>query len=892
MMPKPPRRTTVRPDSSDAPPAAADRLDEYRRKRDFTATPEPTPGSSHPAPPEGKKTELAFVVKKHDATRMHYDLRLEIAGTMASWAVPKGPSYDPQVKRLAVETEDHPMEYATFEGRIPDGSYGAGDMLVWDRGTYETIPPGNEEAMRAAGNLKLRLFGEKLHGEWHVVRTGRQGDHKKPQWLLFKAKDAFADPSLDIVKERPESLVSGKSATRGPLRHGASSTGKSARDLLLHMGEVAKATLAPIGDPSTYLYEIKFDGYRILAGKAGDDVRLYTRKQNDWTDRFQPIADAVHRLAAREAVIDGEACVVDDAGRPSIEALQRWLGDRGVYAGGRHRSGALRPNHQAVADERPPGQLAFAAFDLLWLDGRDLRPRPIEERRELLEALLRGAPPPLSYSTSLGGDVDAIARAALEAGLEGLVAKKKGSPYPSGPTSSWAKIRFELRQDCAIVGYLPMEGSSAMGSLLLGVYEGGELVYAGRVGTGFDTRQRRDFARRLDAARVTSPPVKDPLVLPGDIWARPEMVCEIGFHGWSRDGLVWHPRFLALRPDKAPEDCVRDVSRDTRDAHRVPFPAAARQEAAAPSPAPRADVPLSNPDKVLYPRDGIAKRDIYAYYTDIAEVMLPHLRGRPIHMQRWPHGIDQAEWFQHATPPKAPAFVRSVPFARSEEKAFQKGEREKNRVIVENVETLQWLANLAALTLHQWPSHAPPSAVTLEAMLTAFDQPDYSVIDLDPGDGTWAELVCVALAVRTLLDAIGLESVVKTSGKRGLHIVVPLAPGYTHAEATGFAEQIARAVAKVLPHLCTVERIKEKRGGRLYVDYGQNGWGRTIVAPYTLRAEGGAPVSCPLLWSEVDEKLDPRALNLRTVRARIDRHGDLFAGALRGTGKIPATRTS
>jgi bifunctional non-homologous end joining protein LigD len=844
--------TTARPDRDETQGQPQDPLAAYRQKRDFSVTPEPLPSSS-PALTEKEKKEaegLEFVVQKHDATRMHYDLRLEIRGAMASWAVPKGPSFDPGVKRLAVETEDHPMEYNRFEGRIPNGSYGAGDVLLWDRGTYTTVPPGQEQAMRAKGHIAFRLFGEKLSGEWHLIKTHRKGDGEGDasarQWLLFKAKDTFADPARDVVTERPESVTSGRSATRGPRRVGASMAGKSASGLLDAVGEPMRATLtSQLHQPDSYLYEIKYDGYRLLAGRAGSEVRLRTRAGNDWTPRFQVIADAIAKLDVRECVLDGEACIVDPNGRPSFADLQAWL-----------------------AGERVAGKLAFAVFDLLWLDGRDVRQVPIEERKELLEALLAHAEPPLSLSRAVAGSLEQIASVAKASGLEGLVAKKKGSAYVAGSSSAWIKIKFDRRQDCAIIGYIPLSGTKdEVGALLLGVVDpDGALHYAGRVGTGFDARTRKELARLIDPDVVKAPAALDAPRTKDARWSTPKLVCEIRFANWTRDHSARAPSFLGLREDKRPMECVREEEKLDLIPTKHPKP---------PEPRP-SSVKLSNPEKVLYPRDGITKRDIFDYYTQIAPVMLPHLTGRPLTLQRWPDGIDGEEWYQQNAPPKVPAFVRLVDV----------GEKHgnKKRIVADTLETLQWLANLASLTIHQWASHIPPDVTGNEAGIVALGEPDYSILDLDPGEGPFSHLVAVAKAIHTLLDGIKMPSAIKTSGKRGVHIVVPVARGATHDEATAFAEKIARAVAKVLPDISTVERMKAKREGKLYIDYLQNGEGRTIVAPYTLRALDGAPVSAPLAWDEVNDELDPRAFTMPVVLERVSRRGDLFAAAL-GPGK-------
>jgi bifunctional non-homologous end joining protein LigD len=845
--------------------ATTGRLATYEAKRRFDVTPEPRSSQAEASP--DKKTAGTtgeFVVQKHDARRLHYDFRLEIEGAMASWAVPKGPSYDPAVKRLAVQTEDHPMAYNAFEGRIPEGQYGAGDVLIWDRGTYETVPPGKERAMLDKGHLHVRLFGEKLVGEWHLVKTsGRGGGDDGAggsglgQWLFFKAKDKQADPAYDVVAERPESVVSGRQGTRGPRRVSASSTGESARSLLAAVGEPMLATATTsITDPASWLFEIKYDGYRLFACKAGDEVRLYTRKGHDWTDRFRPIAQAVAQLPARECVVDGEACVVDEQGRPSFQALQRWLG---VYA-----------SKEDEADDGP-ARLGFAAFDLLWLDGRDVRSEPIEARRELLEKLLPAAAAgaPLSYSRAVTGDIVELVRAAREGGLEGLMAKRKGSRYVAGRSTQWLKLRFDRRQECAILGWIPMSGAAdMMGALVLGVVEDGKLVYAGRVGTGFDDRERKALAGRLEPDRIDAPAAENVPKTKEAHWVTPKLVCDCGFHEWTSDGSMRHPKFVGLREDRSPMECIKDGDMERLPPKHEP-PAHVRKDG------PK----LSNPTKVLFPRDGYTKQDVWDYYTAIAPVMLPLIAGRPLTMQRYPDGIDGEEWYQQNAPEKSPSWVRLVDAGPRHD--------HKKRIVCDDLDTLQWLSNLAALTLHQWCSHVPPGATSRAAIDHAMALPDYVVLDLDPGDGPWSHLVEVAHHVKTLLDALKLVSFPKTSGKRGIHVFVPIAPGPTHDQATGFAEQVARAVAKVLPDIATVERMKDKRFGKLYVDYGQNGEGRTVVAPYTIRARDGAVVSTPVTWDEVTDDLDPTKFTIRTVLERVAKRGDPFAGVLTTKQRLP-----
>jgi len=806
----------------------------YEEKRDFSVTPEPRPD---PAISPSAGSMLRFVVQKHDARRLHYDLRLEVDGAMMSWAVPKGPSYDPNTKRFAVETEDHPLAYNEFEGRIPEGEYGAGDVLVWDSGTYETIPPGVERAMRDKGHFHIRLLGDKLVGEWHLVRIkGRDEDAKARPWLFFKAADRFADPTRDIVEERPESVRSGHVATRGPLSAAGPASsraaGVDARGLLTRIGEPMLASTGALEDAASYLFEIKYDGYRLLAAKAGAEVRLFSRADHDWSDRFGGIVEAVGALAAHDVVLDGEACAIEPDGRPSFHALQRWVGG-----------------------ERGRAVLHFFAFDLLFLDGRDLRALPIEERRRLLSSLLATPPTvgaPIAVSQTLpvppGADVATLLAAIRKANLEGLVAKRRGSPYQNGRSNLWIKIKALRRQEFAVVGYTPLSGTkrSVVGALILALHDGERFQYAGKVGSGFDDRTRSKLAKELDVhlrdTRTVIPdePIKDAR------WVEPTRVVEVSFQEGSPEGKPRFPTFVGMREDKRPEQCVKEAVLEV--------------EEAAPESVPRSvpGVRVTNPDKVLFPRDGITKAEVIEHYARVAPVILPYLKDRPLTLQRWPDGIDDKAWYQQH-PPKTgtPDWLRVI-------------DRDgKRHLIADSLEALRWLGNLAALTLHGWSSRVP----TLHL-------PDWLTLDLDPGDGPWSDVIEVALALRMLLEQLELPSIPKTSGKRGLHVFIPVAPGVTYDDTARLANHLASALARVLPNIATTELPKEKRRGRLYVDALQNAEGRTLVAPYTLRALDGAPVSAPLRWSEVTPKLDPNAFQLRTFQARLDAHGDLFAPAL------------
>jgi bifunctional non-homologous end joining protein LigD len=786
------------------------RLREYQRKRDFRKTPEPPP---KPAPVHAVAT---FMVHKHDASRLHYDLRLEMGGALASWAIPKGPSYDPSVKRLAVQTEDHPLEYGQFEGRIPDGEYGAGDSLIWDRGSYETIPPGQGEAQRQKGHLHIQLNGDKLRGRWHLVRT--RGAAGKPQWLFFKAKDEAADASFDVVASRPESVVSGRRVTRGPERAKVlRAVHPLPEKLLERVFPPMLATLideAP-ADESAFLCENKYDGFRALCALSGGRVAMWSRNQLDLAGRFPAIAKALSRLVVGEAVIDGEAVALDREGVSRFEALQQG------------------------------GESMLYAFDLLWLNGEDLRQRPLEERRELLESLLSNVAAPLALAERLdGGPEKALAKIARQGG-EGIVIKRRGSVYEPKRSRNWLKLKAQNTSELAIVGYTPATNSDQMvGALLLAVNDHGKLRFAGKVGTGFSTKQRRELKRELSAAAVDEPPLKAPRMRDA-IWVEPRLVAQVRFTEWTQDGKLRHPSFQGLRPDKKPEEAVREIA------------------------APQQKVTLTNPDKVLYPESGYTKTDVLGYYQAMGGPLMTALKDRPIAFEQFHDGISKRGIFrQNVTHPQP--WMHLVDTPTSTKKGTAK------HLVPDSPEALAWLAQNNALTVHMWSSRDGHLGM-----------PDWVVFDLDPADGeSFAQVVPVAQALHRLFEEMSLPSLPKTSGKRGLHVLVPLAPGHTHEDAYKFAVRIGEGLASALPQI-TLERPKKERRGRLYFDCVQNGYGKTIIAPYSLRASAGAPVSTPLRWSEVTEKLIPAEFNLKTILERLDRVGDLFATFLSSGVRLP-----
>jgi bifunctional non-homologous end joining protein LigD len=844
-------------------PAA--RLRTYRAKRDFSLTPEPSPESAAPR----ASGSLRFMIHKHDATRLHYDVRLEIDGVLASWAVPKGPSFNPSDKRLAVETEDHPLAYATFEGRIPEGAYGAGDSLIWDTGTYETVPPGQESAQRKKGHLTVEFHGQKLQGRWHLLRTRAQGC--KAQWLMFKSRDEYASDTYDVTVERPESVKSGRAQTRGPERRRARTSPKpSAKPSAKPGRKTSRATspdallekvwppmLARLSTPeeaaeAPHVFEVKYDGFRALAAISGGKVRMQSRNAIDLAPRFPALVQALTKLKVREAVLDAEVVALDPKGRSRFQLLQNAREDASV-------------------------EQRFVAFDLLWLDGEDLRDRPLEERRELLERVMAGVQLPLQLAERIDLPQDKALAEARRRGWEGLIAKRLGSTYTGSRSSDWLKLKVLAGQEVALLGYLPItNGKPQIGSLILGVHAPDGFHEVGKVGTGFDTKTRTRLKQLLDKDRVRAPAAPDARPWKDAVWVKPRLVANVNFTEWTEDGRLRHPVFQGLRDDKSPEEVVRErpstqvrktraAAAEARGTRRVSRSLAART-AAAPVTS-TTDELLTHPERVLYPDDGLTKADVFEYYRSVAPVLLPVLRDRPLALQRWPAGIHAPGFFRQGNP-DLPDWAPTM--------RIQHLGKVLPHVNVVSEEVLLLLANRSALTLHMWSSHRP-----------RLDSPDWVVFDLDPGKGGWDSVITVALALREHLEELGLESVPKTSGKRGLHVLVPVARGLTYERTQAFADAVVGLLEQELGDIATTERSIAKRGGRLYLDAGQNARGKTVVAPYSLRGVDGAPFSAPLEWSEVTRKLDPKSFNLRTLARRLDAVGDLFAPALSSQQKLP-----
>lgn len=819
----------------------ADRLDSYRRKRDPGRTPEPF----GPVRPDSGGARL-FVVQQHAARRLHWDFRLELHGTLRSWAVPKGPSADPAEKRMAIEVEDHPIEYADFEGSIPKGNYGAGSVIVWDRGWWRAVE--DPDAGYVAGKLLFELGGYKLRGEWTLVRT-----RSAREWLLLKHRDGWADPGglrpfpdVSVLSGRTLEEVEGGSgralealeraaregAPRGPVRP----------------SEVAPMLAQPADAPfraAGWLFELKYDGYRLLAWKEGARVTLRYRRGGDATALFPEVARAVAALPVEEALLDGELVVLDASGRPDFQALQgRAREDRGAEIG-------------AASITRPA---TLFVFDLLAAGGLDLRPLPLVQRKAVLAAL---APRlgPVRYADHVETEGEALFREVTARGLEGIVAKRSEAPYRAGRSPAWVKIRTARTGDFAVVGFTaPAQGRTGFGALHLAARGADGLRYAGRVGTGFDEPLLRELHGRLAGRVVPAPACGGELPSgKGQRWVAPELVAEVRFKEWTREGVLRQPVFIRLRDDKrldeidAPPAPLSPNEGDAWSRGRL------EREPPPPAPAPDAgphEIEISNPAKIYFPRDQITKGELVDYYRTIAPVMLPLLRDRPVVLTRFPDGIDGKSFFQKDTSLARPAWLRTVT-VRSEE-----ADRDLELALLDDAEGLAWAANMGAI-----PIHVPASRAG------SIERPDWLVVDLDPKEAPFAHVVRLARAIHALCDDLGLPSFPKTSGQAGLHVLVPTGGQLTHEQARTLALLLCRAIEATHGGIATTARTIASRGGRVYLDALQNGAGKTIAAPYCVRPRDGAPVSTPLRWGEVNGRLDPARFTIRTVPARLRRLG-------------------
>jgi bifunctional non-homologous end joining protein LigD len=833
-------------------------LDDYNRMRDFAATPEPAAKRKR----SSAKTAhaLQYCIQKHDATRLHYDFRLELDGALKSWAVPKGPCLDPKVKRLAVHVEDHPLDYATFEGSIPEGHYGAGDVIVWDRGVW--IPQGDVHEAYEKGRLKFELRGEKLAGLWNLVRTHMPG--KQEQWFLIKHQDDAARPEneYDVVQAEPDSVLSDRTIV--PKRRGkaadakavkppeepakSKSTKKTGKTTL--SGAVAGplpetlkpelATLVESAPDGDWLYEIKFDGYRVMARIDNGDVRLITRNGHDWTHKLPKQAEALAGLGLESAWLDGEMVVANEQGVPDFQALQN------------------------AFDAGSSGKIAYYLFDLPYLNGMDLRKVPVEERRAALAAVLEpNEDPLLRFSDSFEETPEALLNSACQMRMEGLIGKRQGSAYVSRRSSDWIKLKCKNRQEFVVVGFSDPKGArSAFGALLLGLHDvdSGELRYAGKVGTGFNETTLKSIYQQLlpletKKAAVVNPPTG--YDAKGVHWLKPELLAEVAFAEMTKEGSVRHAVFHGLRNDKPAKAITQELPKSVKktaakdDAEPAPAKAKTKAKPKTTQSPTTLDgkVRITHPERVIDASSGTTKMQLAEYYASVADFILPELADRPVALVRAPDGIAGELFFQ-----KNPERL-AIPGITSLDKDLTG----QPVMIINNAEALIGAVQMSTVELHTWNG----TSVDL-------DKPDRFVLDLDPDPALpWKSMVEATQLTLSVLDELGLKAFLKTSGGKGIHIVVPITRKLGWDEVKGFSHAIVSHMAKLLPDRFSAVSGPKNRVGRIFIDYLRNGLGATTICAYAARTREGLPVSVPIYREEVAELKGANLWNVHNVHERL-----------------------
>ncbi|MBH3338289.1 DNA ligase D [Pseudomonas mendocina] len=807
---------------------------EYNRKRNFEQTSEPR---EQPRKRRSKAGALRFVVQKHDARRLHYDFRLELDGTLKSWAVPKGPSLDPTQKRLAVHVEDHPLDYASFEGSIAEGNYGAGDVIVWDHGIWQ--PQGDPAAAYKAGKLKFTLVGEKLAGDWTLVRTRLRGSSDKEQWLLIKERDDTARPSdeYDIVEAQPQSVISG-ALVGGPSktakRKAPAKPARSRKAQAEFPDSLAPqlATLAERPPEGDWLYEVKFDGYRILARVRGDEVRLFTRNGHDWTERLPQQAKALAKLGLSDSWLDGEVVALNEQGLPDFQQLQN------AFDIGRSHD------------------LIYYLFDAPFLNGEDMREAPLETRRGKLKTALGSTRrSPLRFSEAFTAHHRDIVESACAMSLEGVIGKRSGSLYVSRRSADWIKLKCRLRQEFVIVGYTKLQGSrSGFGALLLAVNEAEGLRYAGRVGTGFGEASLKALHEQLRKLARDKSPLERKLTAAqarGVSWVEPQLVGEVEFAEWTREGIVRQASFIALRSDKPAAQIVREHP-------RAPGAAAEKQTKKAKSSRKSsakpvvAGVPISNPQRVIDPESSTTKLQLAQFYADIADWLLPYLRKRPVSLVRAPDGVEGEQFFQkHAE-------RLAIPNIKHLDPKLDPGHA--RLMEIDSVPALVGAAQMGCIEFHRWG-----------ATSDRIETPDHFVLDLDPDPALpWRSMLEATRLTLSVLDELGLQAFLKTSGGKGMHIIVPLARHADWDTVKGFAKALAQFMAKQLPERFTATSGPRNRVGKIFIDYLRNGRGASTVSAYSVRARPGLPVSVPIARDELDGLRSAQQWTVANLQQRLD----------------------
>ncbi|EHQ30096.1 DNA ligase D [Mucilaginibacter paludis] len=884
-------------------------LDKYVEKRDFTKTAEPKAGKS------ADKDKLMFVIQKHDASHLHYDFRLEMGGVLKSWAVPKGPSTDPKNKRLAMMVEDHPFDYRNFEGIIPQGEYGGGTVIVWDEGTYEPIEEIKGKKAQEkhllqqlkSGSLKIKLHGKKLEGEYALVKTHGMGENG---WLLIKHKDAYA--SADDITKDDKSVLSGKtiegiektgdkvwlhgheedlekpkkvSKKKAPEPAadlaGNDSGDAEAPDVAALLKKAKKASIPrgikpmlatlvdePFDDPD-WVYEVKWDGYRALSLINKGEVEMLSRNNKDFNEKFYPIYQALLKWKI-DIVVDGEVLVLNEQGISNFGDLQNW---------------------RSEAD----GELTYYIFDVLWYDGKNLMDLPLSQRQAILKEIIPTNDDRIRLSKVFKASGTEFFSAAERMGLEGIIAKKASSTYSPGLRSNeWLKIKVHKRQEVIIAGYTRNQDTSKQfSSLLLGVYQDGVLQYVGKVGTGFSDKLQKEMIAQFKPLVTdkspfdTIPDVNKPSRFRPNppkakaTWLKPELVCEVAFSEVTSDGVFRHPSFQGMRIDKKAKEVVRETAIPTEQVMEQTEKKTGTHAEAIKPPKEKGRKTLLNPteetqvrkicghdlkfthlSKIYWPEDKVSKRDMFNYYYQVAEYILPYLKDRPMSLNRFPGGIHGPSFYQKDVTGKAPDWVKTFPYTTSE------GEH-KEYLVGTDEAALLWMAALGCIEMNPWFSRVESP-----------DNPDYCVIDLDPDKNTFDQVIEAALEVKKVLDAIDVPSFCKTSGSTGMHIYIPLGAKYDYDQSQMFARIIVNIVHKQLPDYTSLERMVANRKGKMYLDFLQNRPGATIAGPYSLRPKVGATVSMPLHWDEVKPGLTMKDFTIFNSVARLKTEGDLFKGVL------------
>src|SRR5713101_5703389 len=840
-------------------------LAEYRQKRRFAETPEPRGKAAH-------KGEKIFVIQKHAATRLHYDLRLEVGGVLKSWAVPKGPSLNPGDKRLAIQVEDHPFEYRKFEGTIPAGNYGAGEVIIWDQGTYE--PEGSASAAEQIerGELKFRLHGQKLNGSFVLVRLRRSTG--KNEWLLIKHKDSDADP-LWNVEEHSESVVSGRSLgnkNRKSLERekAAPPPAELPGAQSAPMPDEVSVTLAKLGDKPFsdphWLFEIKWDGIRTIAFIENGKVRLSARSKRDVTGEYPEFQDLTRHVRAGTAILDGEIVTLDENGRSDFQKLQ-------------NRFGVTKPSQKLITEV----PLTYYLFDALYCNGFDVRKTPLLQRKELLRQMLRGNDRVRYSEHQLENGKDLYA-AAEGKGLEGIVGKQIESPYTGNRTGLWLKFKIVNELDAVIIGWTaPRRTRQYFGALVLALFdEKKDLQFIGNAGTGFDQETQKDLLAQLEKLRVARSPLHNPPKLREHVeWVRPAMVARIKYANWTEDNHLRAPVFLGIRKDRSPEECTFAAARPNETASESSAPAATsppKTQARAPEAGfeelahgeseslrllvDSRTLALTHLNKIYFPESGIRKRDLLAYYYRSADQILPFLKERPLVMRRYPNGIAEKSFFQKEAPESIPDWIQ-----RGTVYSDERG-GEMDYVMAQDRASILFLTNLGCIDHNPWSSRYDHQ-----------DYPDYVFFDLDPTPDTpFTTVLRVARAIYKVLLSTKLVCFLKTSGATGFHIFVPLEPIYKYAQTRTFAEIISQLVASELPRDTTLERsIRKRPAGRVLLDALQNAKGKPLAAVYSARAHAGATVSTPVTPDELmNGNIDPDTWTINTLPARLQSTGDLW----------------